>query len=210
MKAQFVSLALALIAGCSRAPSEPSSSSTSTSTSTSSATSSPTATATPTSGPVLALHWDDPASWQRRKPSTSMRKAEYLVPRAGSDTEDAECFVITFGPGQGGGVVENIDRWVGQFGSPPAPPARTRKTVNGLTVDPGRGRRDIHADAHAGISGRTGSQVRGTAHGGHRRGAERVLVLQDDRARCDGEGGSQSVRHDDRERAAGLTDSKEW
>jgi hypothetical protein len=63
-----------------------------------------------------------------------MRAAEYLVPHAASDAADAECIVITFGPSQGGGVDENIDRWVGQFASPTAGPTRTQRTVNGMQV----------------------------------------------------------------------------
>ena len=63
----------------------------------------------------LALHWNDPARWQKKKPSTSMRAAEYAVPHAAGDSDDAECVVITFGSGQGGGVDQNIDRWVAQF-----------------------------------------------------------------------------------------------
>jgi hypothetical protein len=62
-----------------------------------------------------------------------MRAAEYLVPRAAGDSEDAECIVITFGPGQGGGVDDNVDRWIAQFSST-TPPERTRKEIHGLPV----------------------------------------------------------------------------
>src|SRR5580704_13861908 len=61
------------------------------------------------SGPAsLPLHWDDPSRWQRRKPSSAMRAAEYVVPRAAGDPEDGECTVFTFGPGQGGSADDNI------------------------------------------------------------------------------------------------------
>jgi hypothetical protein len=83
---------------------------------------------------VLALHWDDPARWVKRMPSTPMRAAEYRVPRAGSDTEDAECFVITFGPGQGGTVDENIERWVKQLEPTSSAVDRSTRTVNGMKV----------------------------------------------------------------------------
>jgi hypothetical protein len=62
-----------------------------------------------------------------------MRAAEYLVPRAAGDSDDAECIVITFGSGQGGGVDENIDRWVAQFAGASAP-KRTSRQVRGMTV----------------------------------------------------------------------------
>jgi hypothetical protein len=62
-----------------------------------------------------------------------MRTAEYLVPRAAGDTDDGECIVITFGPGQGGGVDENVNRWVAQF-SGGGQPTRTKKQINGMNV----------------------------------------------------------------------------
>ncbi len=63
-----------------------------------------------------------------------MRAAEWLVPRAPGDTDDAECFAITFGPGKGGSVDDNVDRWVKQFDPQTSPPARTTRTVHGMNV----------------------------------------------------------------------------
>jgi hypothetical protein len=63
-----------------------------------------------------------------------MRAAEYLVPRAAGDGEDGECFVITFGPGQGGGVDENIERWVKQLQPTTSGVDRTSRSVNGMKV----------------------------------------------------------------------------
>ena len=63
-----------------------------------------------------------------------MRAAELLVPRAASDGDDGECTVITFGPGKGGGVDENIDRWVGQMDSHGVAPTRTTRTTHGMNV----------------------------------------------------------------------------
>jgi hypothetical protein len=62
-----------------------------------------------------------------------MRAAEYRVPRAAGDSEDGECIVITFGPGQGGGIDENVDRWIAQF-SGGTKPERTKQDVHGLPV----------------------------------------------------------------------------
>jgi hypothetical protein len=62
-----------------------------------------------------------------------MRAAEYLVPRASGDADDGECVIITFGPGQGGGINENIDRWVGQF-SGASPPDRSTRQIHGMKV----------------------------------------------------------------------------
>src|ERR1700734_591192 len=83
---------------------------------------------------VLALHWNDPPRWQRRVPSTPMRAAEYRVPRADGDLEDAECSIITFGPGQGGSVDDNIERWVKQLQPASSAVERTKRTVNGMAV----------------------------------------------------------------------------
>jgi hypothetical protein len=90
--------------------------------------------ATPSSWPDLALKWEDPSRWQRRKPSTSTRAAEYVVPRSGHDTEDGECIVITFGKGQGGSIEDNIDRWTGQFEPKTEPPKQRSHEVNRINV----------------------------------------------------------------------------
>jgi hypothetical protein len=63
-----------------------------------------------------------------------MRKAEYLVPRAGKDADDAECFVITFGGGQGGSVDDNIERWVKQLQPTTSPVERKTRTAHGWKV----------------------------------------------------------------------------
>jgi hypothetical protein len=47
-----------------------------------------------------------------------MRQAQFLLPRVEGDGADGELVVFYFGPGQGGSVDANIDRWVGQFGQP--------------------------------------------------------------------------------------------
>src|SRR5579859_6519853 len=88
-----------------------------------------------TSGaPGAGIVWDDPPRWKRRAPSTPMRKAEYLVPRAGKDADDAECFVITFGNGQGGSIDDNIERWVKQLQPTTSPVERTKRTAHGWSV----------------------------------------------------------------------------
>jgi len=63
-----------------------------------------------------------------------MRAAEYVVPKASGDADDAECIVITFGGGQGGSVDDNIDRWVKQFDGAPSAPTRTTRSVHGMKV----------------------------------------------------------------------------
>ena len=53
-----------------------------------------------------------------------MRAATYSIDPVGADGGVAECIVNYFGPGQGGGVDANIERWKGQFRS--AAPPKTR------------------------------------------------------------------------------------
>lgn len=52
-----------------------------------------------------------PASWRNEQPSSSMRLAQASIP---GDAGDGQLTVFYFGPGGGGGVEANIERWVGQ------------------------------------------------------------------------------------------------
>jgi len=59
-----------------------------------------------------------------------MRKAQYRLPRAAGDTEDAELAVFYF-EGSGGSVQANVDRWIGQFRKADGTPAGdTAKTTH--------------------------------------------------------------------------------
>ncbi len=77
-----------------------------------------------------ALKYTAPADWISEQPTSSMRQAQYRLPRVQGDPEDAE-LVVFFFQGGGGGVQANIDRWVGQFtkadGSPATNLAKTSK-----------------------------------------------------------------------------------
>lgn len=53
-----------------------------------------------------------PADWVPEPPSSSMRLAQARIPGPGGD---AQLTVFYFGPGGGGGVEENLARWVGQM-----------------------------------------------------------------------------------------------
>jgi hypothetical protein len=85
-----------------------------------------------------ALKWTAPSEWVSEKPTSSMRQAQYRLPRAEGDPEDGELLVFYF-QGGGGGVQMNIDRWIGMFnkadGSPVNDSAKTtKKVVNGIPV----------------------------------------------------------------------------
>lgn len=85
------------------------------------------------------LHYKVPEGWLSEKPTSSMRVAQYKLPKSEGDLEDASLVLYFFGAGQGGSVSDNIDRWVGQMqqpeGSSSKDKARTETlTVNGLRV----------------------------------------------------------------------------
>lgn len=84
------------------------------------------------------LRFSAPPEWTARQASSSMRVAEYVLPRAAGDTEDGELIVYFFG-GSGGSVDANIERWLGQMQQPDGRASRdvaTRSTqvINGLNV----------------------------------------------------------------------------
>ena len=62
---------------------------------------------------VGAFTFTRPDNWKWIVPSSTMRKAQLEVP--GTNLEKAEVTFFHFGPGQGGGIQANIDRWFGQF-----------------------------------------------------------------------------------------------
>ena len=81
----------------------------------------------------LHITWVDPPAFKRVPPSNPMRKASFVVPRSAGDSEDGELTVFYFGPGQGGGIDANVDRWVKQFGEvKPSDVKRADREANGL------------------------------------------------------------------------------
>jgi len=85
------------------------------------------------------LTFTAPPSWQSRPAASSMRVAEFVIPRAAGDPEDAELIVYYFGAQGGGGAQANIDRWIGQMQRPGGGSAKDdaktgNRTVNGLNV----------------------------------------------------------------------------
>ena len=68
-----------------------------------------------------------------------MRVAQYMLPKAAGDIEDASLVLYYFGKGQGGGTAANIERWVNQMQQPDGSPTKEKAkeetlTVNGLKV----------------------------------------------------------------------------
>ena len=86
--------------------------------------------------PSGSLAFTAPAGWQSRPAASTMRIAEFVIPRAAGDTEDGELIVYYFGTGAGT-IEANIDRWIGQIQQPDGSSTkdkakRTSQTVNGL------------------------------------------------------------------------------
>jgi hypothetical protein len=85
------------------------------------------------------LHFKAPDGWVAEKPPSSMRVAQYKLPKADGDKEDASLVLYYFGATQGGTAQANIDRWISQMeqpdGSSSKDKARTESlTINGLKV----------------------------------------------------------------------------
>jgi hypothetical protein len=66
---------------------------------------------------VSDLTFTRPAGWQWVDVNSQMRKAQLKVTDSTNKTE-AEVVFFDFGPGAGGGVQANVDRWFGQFVEP--------------------------------------------------------------------------------------------
>jgi hypothetical protein len=69
-----------------------------------------------------ALDFSVPATWQNEQPANNMRVAQAVIPGPGGP---GNLVVFYFGPGGGGGVEANIQRWIDQMevpaGSNPTP-----------------------------------------------------------------------------------------
>jgi gluconolactonase len=60
-----------------------------------------------------ALALKVPAEWKQQPPSNNLRLGQFSIPAAEGDPEPAELTIFNFG--FGGGVKDNIERWVNQF-----------------------------------------------------------------------------------------------
>ena len=72
-------------------------------------------------GPLSAVA---PKGWVAQQPSSSMRVAQYGLP---GPAGEATLGIFFFGPGQGGSVEANIERWHGQFTEGDGQPAQGRR-----------------------------------------------------------------------------------
>ncbi len=92
----------------------------------------------PVAAPAPALVLTPPKGWIVEPPANSMRKAQYSLPHADGDSEDASLIVHFFG-GQGGSREVNLERWAGQFEQPDGSASADKlksstRTIAGLQV----------------------------------------------------------------------------
>jgi len=123
VKLVAVVLGIALLSGCSSTqPSEPGSV--------------PEQASSPESAQAsgAGLEFETPSTWIKETPSSSMRLAQYRLPRLPEDSEDAELAVFYFG-GQGGTVQANVERWIGQFSDPNGSPLTDAVKVSERDTD---------------------------------------------------------------------------
>ena len=85
------------------------------------------------------LRYTAPEGWVKEQPSSTMRVAQYKLPKAEGDSEDAALVVYFFGATQGGAVQANIDRWISQIQQPDGSSSKDKAkaettTINGLKV----------------------------------------------------------------------------
>lgn len=75
------------------------------------------------------------ADWLASTPTSTMRKAQFTLPRATGDAEDAELVVFYFGANQGGSVEANLQRWYTQFAQPDSSASADKAKVSRETVE---------------------------------------------------------------------------
>jgi hypothetical protein len=85
---------------------------------------------------AAGLRWTAPVGW-KSEAARPMRAATYSVPPAAGDSAGGEVVINFFGPGQGGSVDANIERWKGQVQGPdgkPAPATVATRSVRGIAM----------------------------------------------------------------------------
>jgi hypothetical protein len=84
------------------------------------------------------LRFKVPAGWVEEERSSSMRVAQYRLPKVAGDAEDASLVLYYFGHGQGGSTTANVERWISQMKQADGSAAKDSKQesfdANGLKV----------------------------------------------------------------------------
>ena len=80
-------------------------------------------------GAQATLRYDAPDGWIAVEPESPARVAQFVLPRAPEDAEDAECTIFYFG-GEGGAVELNLERWTNQMLQPDDRPSADVATTS--------------------------------------------------------------------------------
>jgi hypothetical protein len=79
------------------------------------------------------LRWKAPIGW-KSEAARPMRAATYSVPPAPGDQSGGEVVINYFGPGQGGTVNANLERWNNQVLGPDGKPAKATTTLRDANI----------------------------------------------------------------------------
>ncbi|MGH9932216.1 MAG: hypothetical protein ACREA9_23690 [Pyrinomonadaceae bacterium] len=91
--------------------------------------------APPTQAAPGEIHYKVPEGWTVGKATSEMRLAQYKLPKAEGDGEDALLVLFYFGPGQGGTPQANIERWVDMVKQPDGSASQDKARMETLTVN---------------------------------------------------------------------------
>ena len=86
--------------------------------------------------PAAALKFTVPEGWVSKTPNSTMRLADFTLPKVAGDAEDATATVYFFG-GTGGSVQANLDRWIGQMTQPNGGPSKDNAKTTTLASTTG-------------------------------------------------------------------------
>jgi hypothetical protein len=87
----------------------------------------------PAAASSAGLKFTAPPGWIEETPTSSSRKAQYKIPRAEGDGEDASLVIYYLGGG-GGTPQANVDRWIEEFTGPDGKPASENAKVTHQTI----------------------------------------------------------------------------
>ena len=80
---------------------------------------------------LAGVSFSIPQAWTETPPSSEMRAFQFSIP--GAKGENGELAVFHFGPGMGGDIQSNVNRWKAQF-TLLAGEKTEEKKINGITV----------------------------------------------------------------------------
>src|SRR5436190_15934298 len=81
------------------------------------------------------LRFKAPDGWTTEKASSTLRVAQYKLPKAEGDKDDASLVLYYFGSSQGGTPQANIDRWISQMKQPDGSDSKSKAKTDALTVN---------------------------------------------------------------------------